>query len=151
MPSLAVVASQLGVSRITLANALNRLSGEGFVRLTPHKEAFGSPLSTDDVEEIYTMRAALEGKIVAFAARRVTAADLADLRAANCHVMRIALAGTPLTFIRWTAPAAACERTSRQPTFTRFLTGRWSRWRSRLCWWPDAVCLRRPRQPALRE
>lgn len=84
------VASQLGVSRITLANALKRLSGEGFVRLTPHKEAFVSPLSTEDVEEIYTMRAALEGEIVAFAARRVTAADLADLRAANRHVVMLA-------------------------------------------------------------
>jgi DNA-binding GntR family transcriptional regulator len=84
------VAGQLGVSRITLANALKRLSGEGFVRLTPHKEAFVSALSTDDVEEIYTMRAALEGEIVAFAARRVTAADLAALRTANYDLARLA-------------------------------------------------------------
>lgn len=77
------IAGQLGVSRITIANALKRLAGEGFVRLTPHKEAFVAPLSSDDVEEIYTMRAALEGEIVVFAARCVTAADVAALRAAN--------------------------------------------------------------------
>lgn len=77
------VAGDLGVSRITIANALKRLAGEGFVRLTPHREAFVAPMSPDEIEEIYLMRAALEAEAVACAARRMSPADLPAIRRLN--------------------------------------------------------------------
>lgn len=77
------VAADLGVSRITIANALKRLAGEGFVRLTPHKEAFVARITADEVEEIYLMRAALEAEAAASACARATAADLAELHRLN--------------------------------------------------------------------
>jgi DNA-binding GntR family transcriptional regulator len=77
------VAEELGVSRITIANALKRLAGEGFVRLTPHKEALVAPLDPGEIEEIYLMRAALESEAVAQASQRATPADLRELRALN--------------------------------------------------------------------
>ena len=77
------VAAELGVSRITIANALKRLAGEGFVRLTPHKEAFVAPLDPAEIEEIYVMRAALEAEAASFAARRATPEQITQLRAMN--------------------------------------------------------------------
>jgi len=43
------LAIELGVSRITVANAFKRLSGEGFVQLVPHKEAIVAPLDRTDI------------------------------------------------------------------------------------------------------
>jgi DNA-binding GntR family transcriptional regulator len=77
------VAEDLGVSRITVANALKRLAGEGFVRLTPHREAFVAPMSGAEIEELYVMRAALEAEAAFFAARNATPAEVAVLRQLN--------------------------------------------------------------------
>ena len=76
-------AEELGVSRITVANALKRLAGEGFVRLTPHKEAVVAPLKAGEIEELYVMRAALEAEATAFACRQATRDDVRELRALN--------------------------------------------------------------------
>src|SRR5581483_10447244 len=83
------VAAELGVSRITVANALKRLAGEGFVRLTPHKEAFVAPLDPAEIEEIYIMRAALEAEAASRAARRSTTAQLARLRTMNEQLRQV--------------------------------------------------------------
>jgi DNA-binding GntR family transcriptional regulator len=82
------LATDLGVSRITVANALKRLSGEGFVLLTPHKEAVVTPLEPNGIREIYLMRAELEALSAAEAAPRATAGDLADLSALNGEIGR---------------------------------------------------------------
>jgi DNA-binding GntR family transcriptional regulator len=82
------VAAELGVSRITIANALKRLAGEGFVRLTPHKEAVVAPLDAAEIEEIYVMRAALEAEAASLAARRATPEGLAHARLLNERLRR---------------------------------------------------------------
>ncbi len=69
LPSSRQLARDLGVSRITVANALKRLSGEGFVQLTPHKGAVVARLDPYEVREVYLMRAELEALIVREAAR----------------------------------------------------------------------------------
>lgn len=43
------LAVELGVSRITIANALKRLAGEGFVLLSPHKEAIVASLDEENL------------------------------------------------------------------------------------------------------
>ena len=80
------VATELGVSRITVANALKRLSGEGFVQLTPHKEATVARLEPSDVREIYLMRAELEALAAREAAARALPRDLDDLRTLNAEL-----------------------------------------------------------------
>ncbi len=83
------VADELGVSRITIANALKRLAGEGFVRLTPHKEAFVAPMDPREIEEIYVMRGALEAEAVFFACRRARPADVRELRRLNERIGKL--------------------------------------------------------------
>ncbi|MGH2559179.1 MAG: GntR family transcriptional regulator [Thermomicrobiales bacterium] len=82
------LAADLGVSRITVANALKRLAGEDFVRLTPHKEAAVTPLAPEDIREIYLMRAELEALAAQEAAPKITGADLTDLHDLNDEIGR---------------------------------------------------------------
>jgi DNA-binding GntR family transcriptional regulator len=70
------IASDLGVSRITVSNALKRLAGEGFVSLTPHKEAVVARLDPGGVREIYVMRAQLEELAAREAAEQITPQEL---------------------------------------------------------------------------
>jgi DNA-binding GntR family transcriptional regulator len=86
------LATDLGVSRITVANALKRLAGEGFVRLTPHKEAVVTPLEPKDIREIYLMRAELEALGAREAAGTITDADFTDLLRLNEEIGRQASA-----------------------------------------------------------
>ncbi len=94
------LAEELGVSRITIANALKRLAGEGFVRSTPHKGAEVAPLEPAAVREIYLMRAALEALSAREAASRVSADDLADLERRNEEIDAMAKAGADIRDIR---------------------------------------------------
>ncbi|CAN5490875.1 GntR family transcriptional regulator [soil metagenome] len=80
------LATELGVSRITVANAFKRLSGEGFVKLVPHKEAIIAPLDRTDIRQIYLMRAELEALSASEAAGLVQRADLADLQNINTEL-----------------------------------------------------------------
>src|SRR5258708_1346379 len=63
-PGTKLVGSQLsldlGVSRITVANALKRLASEGFVVVTPHKEAVVAALDPTSLREVFDIRNALE-------------------------------------------------------------------------------------------
>jgi DNA-binding GntR family transcriptional regulator len=54
------IASQFGVSKIPVREALVQLKAEGLVTFIPNRGAFVSDLSADEAEEIYLMRMALE-------------------------------------------------------------------------------------------
>jgi DNA-binding GntR family transcriptional regulator len=83
------IAEELGVSRITVANAFKRLSAEGFITLVPHKEAIVAHLDPADIRQIYLMRAELEALSARESAANVTDTDLADLRAINDRLSRV--------------------------------------------------------------
>ncbi len=83
------IAEELGVSRITVANAFKRLSAEGFITLVPHKEAIVAHLDPADIRQIYLMRAELEALSARESARIVTDADLIDLHAVNTELGRV--------------------------------------------------------------
>jgi len=89
------LAGELGVSRITVANALKRLAGEGFVRLTPHKEATVARPEPDGVREIYLMRAELEALAAREAAGRVSPAALEALDRLNGEIGHLRSAPEP--------------------------------------------------------
>lgn len=83
------LADSMGTSRITVGNALKRLSGEGFVLLRPHREAIIAPIDPGLIREIYLMRAELEALAGREEARLITDQDLADLIEINNEIARI--------------------------------------------------------------
>jgi DNA-binding GntR family transcriptional regulator len=83
------LAEEIGVSRITVGNALKRLSGEGFVLLRPHREAIIAPIDPTLIREIYLMRAELESLAGREEARLITEADFGDLIVINERIAAI--------------------------------------------------------------
>jgi DNA-binding GntR family transcriptional regulator len=75
------VATTLGVSRITVANALRRLSSEGFVIVYPHRRAEVAALDETTLDEIFRIRYALEAEVMTELAATVDDTCLARLRA----------------------------------------------------------------------
>ncbi len=60
----AELAQQLGISRAPVREAIRQLESEGLVVGLPHRGAFVVRLSPQDLWEIYTLRAAVEGLAV---------------------------------------------------------------------------------------
>ncbi|WP_233204448.1 GntR family transcriptional regulator [Sporosarcina sp. P17b] len=57
-------AKKLNVSRMPIREALTQLEAEGLVEIVLHKGAVVTPITRDDIEEIYQARAMLEGLVV---------------------------------------------------------------------------------------
>lgn len=57
-------AERLNVSRMPIREALTQLQLEGLVKMVPNKGAIVTPITNDDIEEIYQLRAHLEGLAV---------------------------------------------------------------------------------------
>lgn len=74
------LAETIGVSRTPVREALRRLASEGFVEFVPHQGAFVPTWSEADHHEIFDLRAVLESFGARLAARRVTPAELDELR-----------------------------------------------------------------------
>lgn len=75
------LAALCGVSRTPIREALRRLASDMFVRQVPNHGTFVIETSENDVEDLFDLRAMLEGYAAARAARRVTAAALEQLDA----------------------------------------------------------------------
>ena len=69
------IAAELGVSKIPLREALVQLKAEGLVSFLPQRGAVVSELSAAEVEEIYTMRMALEAVALEKAIPNLNGAD----------------------------------------------------------------------------
>ncbi|MGI8486016.1 MAG: FCD domain-containing protein [Thermomicrobiales bacterium] len=65
------LATEIGVSRITVANALRRLASEGFVVVLPHRKAIVASLDMATMNEIFRIRHALESEVLSQAAREI--------------------------------------------------------------------------------
>ncbi len=75
----ASIATQLGVSKTPIREALTRLEQEGLVETTSFKGAVVSGYSPRDLEELYELRALLEGAAVRAVADRATEETMAEL------------------------------------------------------------------------
>jgi DNA-binding GntR family transcriptional regulator len=84
------LADELGVSRIPLREAIRLLSSEGLVEVVPHRGAFVSMLSVDEVQEFFDLRLRLEPWLLHEAALHI---DEADLDRAEAIVIRMDGAG----------------------------------------------------------
>jgi len=80
------LATLCGVSRTPVREALRRLEAEYLIRRTEGARSFVADWSADDVAEMFTLRALLEGHAAARAATRISAAALAELVALNAAV-----------------------------------------------------------------
>jgi len=77
---LQALASRLGVSVMPVREALRLLEAERLVAVSPHRGATVLQVSSDEVEEIYVMRAALERLAARVAMTRISADAIRSLR-----------------------------------------------------------------------
>jgi DNA-binding GntR family transcriptional regulator len=73
------LAAEFGVSRIPVREALMQLEAEGLVKIHPHRGAIVSELSTEEIEELFDLRALLEPRLLKASAPRLTQADYTRL------------------------------------------------------------------------
>ena len=75
------LATAMGMSRIPVRDALRSLAAEGLVEMRAHATASVSPLSLDDLAELYELRLSLEPDLCARALPRLTSEDLDEAEA----------------------------------------------------------------------
>jgi len=73
--------AELGVSRTPIREALNQLAHEGLVSISDHRRTFVAEFSITDLQETYTLRAALESHAAYLAAKRISRPELDHLQA----------------------------------------------------------------------
>lgn len=83
---------RLGVSRVPVREAFQQLAAERLLVVVPRKGTFIAPMTVEDVEEVFDVRAALEVLALRLLPARLTDADRAEL-AAGVNAARRALAG----------------------------------------------------------
>lgn len=74
------LASEFGVSKTPVREALSLLSQEGFVEVIPRQGYRVTTISIKDIHEIYELRVVLEGEAAALAAQRGTPKEIAAFR-----------------------------------------------------------------------
>ena len=70
------LASELNVSRIPIREALLQLEAEGLVTFEPHKGATAAKLSTEQVQELFELRALIETDLLAKSIANMTEANI---------------------------------------------------------------------------
>ena len=100
------LAERLGVSRTPVREAFAQLEREGLVTLVPRAGAFVREVTLRDVDEIYTVRAALEGMAVELAARNITAVGRARIDDA-VDAMRMSIGSCSVAPMPTAAPLLA--------------------------------------------
>ncbi|MCX4144591.1 GntR family transcriptional regulator [Paraburkholderia madseniana] len=70
------LAEELGVSRVPIREAITRLTAEGLLTNVPHKGAYVSELSIDEVRETFDIRLRLEPWIFSEAIPRISEAEM---------------------------------------------------------------------------
>jgi DNA-binding GntR family transcriptional regulator len=88
-----LVASELGVSRTPVLDAMKRLAAEGLVEIRARRGCFVRALTTEDVHEIFEVREAIELHGVRMAIRDGRHVALAETLEAACEAMEAATAG----------------------------------------------------------
>jgi len=74
------LSEELGVSRTPIREAIRQLELEGLVQTIPNKGAIVTGLSAKDIQDIYTIRIAIEGIAARWAAENATEAELKDMK-----------------------------------------------------------------------
>jgi DNA-binding GntR family transcriptional regulator len=75
------LATHLGLGRMPVREALQRLAQEDLVVIVPRKGSFVSPIRVEDLQKIFELRLAVEGLSARLAAERVREDELRTLEA----------------------------------------------------------------------
>jgi len=75
-----LIASELGVSRIPVREALAQLESEGLVVREKYRGAMVPKLSSEEIEEIFELRAILEPYLLRHAIPKITKSQIQELR-----------------------------------------------------------------------
>ncbi len=73
------LAEELGVSRTPVREAIRKLELERFVVMLPRRGTYVSNLSLKDINEVFEIRAALDGLAAGLAAERITEEELEQM------------------------------------------------------------------------
>lgn len=73
------IADSLGVSRISVREAIRHLAKDGLIKIFPNRGAFTLDFTPEDIEEIFSLRAVLESLGIRLATERANRTDLARL------------------------------------------------------------------------
>ncbi len=76
----AKLAEELGVSRTPVREALKQLELDGLVENIPNRGVVVKGISQQDVEDIYTIRVAIEGIAAKWASERISDQEIEDLK-----------------------------------------------------------------------
>lgn len=82
------LAEQLGISRTPVREALQKLASEGLVTFSPYKGATVAEFSPSELDDIYSVRIALEGYCAHLAALQITDKQLERLDALFAQMMQ---------------------------------------------------------------
>lgn len=91
-------ATEFGVSRIPIREALLQLEAEGLVRSLPHRGAVVSSLSVSEISELFELRALLEPRLLKLSAKHLSTDDFSTLDAILQQYSNELHAGNPA---RW--------------------------------------------------
>lgn len=86
------IATEYGISRTPLREALKVLASEGLVTLKPRRGCYVTELSEQDLDEIFPIMAMLEGRCASEATAKAKDADIARLAAIHADLERHAAA-----------------------------------------------------------
>lgn len=75
------IATDLGVSRIPVREALRQLEAEGLIKIIAHRGAVVSSLSSEEIAELFEMRAVLESHVLALSIPHLTESDFKEAEA----------------------------------------------------------------------
>jgi DNA-binding GntR family transcriptional regulator len=82
-----VLCEKLDVSRTPLREAFKMLAGEGLIELQQNRGAVVARMGVADIEAAFTVIASLEGLAGELAARNITEAELAEIRALQFELL----------------------------------------------------------------
>jgi DNA-binding GntR family transcriptional regulator len=80
------LAAEMGVSRLPVRDALNKLEAEGLVEVRSDRGAYVAPLSAADCVEVFDLRVLLEGDALAHAVPRHSARTLRAVELAQADL-----------------------------------------------------------------
>src|SRR5436190_18103371 len=75
------IATQYGVSRIPVREALRQLDAEGLIAIVPNRGAIVPALSPDDIGELFSIRALLEPEVLKLSIPHLTQQDFSQAEA----------------------------------------------------------------------
>jgi DNA-binding GntR family transcriptional regulator len=118
------LAQRFGVSVTPVRIALRELSNEGLVEMRAHSGARVSPLSADEIEEIFATRIGIEGWLARHGAPRLGDAELAEMTEALKGLRRAEREEDLDAYLRhsWSLRAACYAAAGKPRLYDRFQT-----------------------------